>query len=484
MHSPLWSRCAGCGAGGGHSNGGGLIVISWDTPPSSSPSVSPSYGSFSQTPSNSPTPTSTQRYAPIFVFPADNTTSLAGWGFGPSGSPAWTTDRCGLPGGAMTLRDNFYLTSTTPAPVGDAPRTFAGWVRCSDAGRWGEIFGSGRLSCSQRFGLMAQDGRFLYFVGHCNDQSTSTRICDGTWHHIAVTYGAGVLKLFDQGVLVYTSTGRGFGTTPSFVRIGANGGGSDIFTGDVDDLRVYDVALPEDDVASLASATCIGLYSSAIASPPSPTPSRTAAPSLTVLPADAISSVPSLSAWLRPEALRSANGACDEGSAISAWTSAVGGAASTATTLIFGTPVRARETWTGACVARFSRAADTLLVLPVDLSRGSYTITIVARMLGTSNSRILSKYSSSSDWFMGWYGGCQVRRVVVRVGGVGARRVHVCDRARVCVCLCDGSACLLVHPHPHPPLPLSLSPPQRTSSTAMVTAGSAATAPAGHPSRA
>ena len=355
---------------------------------------------------------------PSFIFPADSTSSTEGWGFGPWGQLQWTTDRCGQPAGAMALRDRFFMTSTSLAPTGDTPRTLSAWVRCSAEGSM-EFLGSGYVECSRRFGLMSVNQR-MYFVGHCNDQDTSTRICDGTWHHTAVTYASGVLKMYDQGILVSTSTDRGFDTAPSFFRIGWNGyppmdsDYKEAFTGDVDDVRAYNAALSENAIFNLSMSTCITPYAFSTPSPTQlPSASSLPDPTLAALPDNAISRVPSLLSWLRPDGLLAVNGSCSMGSPIQTWASSSsfegGETFYGAVSLLFAPPVRAIDTATGLCIARFTRAADTLLVMPaVDLSTGPYSITIVARMRGPQSHRILSKFSSSYDWFMGWYGGCQV----------------------------------------------------------------------------
>lgn len=72
----------------------------------------------------------------------------------------------------------------------------------------------------------------------------------GTWHQLAVTYSGMTLKLYWDGVLVRTATAGGGAVAPDSGRtyLGTNSVRTNRFSGDIDELRVYDRPLTDAEV--------------------------------------------------------------------------------------------------------------------------------------------------------------------------------------------------------------------------------------------
>ena len=90
-------------------------------------------------------------------------------------------------------------------------------------------------------------------TGH---QYSNGEAFDGTWHHVAWVDNEGILDLYIDGVFDKQFDHSAIGAfTPDTTTIGGILRGSDCcnFTGNIDDLAIWDEALSEDDIAALAS---------------------------------------------------------------------------------------------------------------------------------------------------------------------------------------------------------------------------------------
>ena len=90
-------------------------------------------------------------------------------------------------------------------------------------------------------------------TGH---QYSNGEAFDGTWHHVAWVDNEGILDLYIDGVFDKQFDHSAIGAfTPDTTTIGGILRSSDCcnFTGNIDDLAIWDEALSEDDIAALAS---------------------------------------------------------------------------------------------------------------------------------------------------------------------------------------------------------------------------------------
>ncbi|MEU6367413.1 sialidase family protein [Streptomyces sp. NPDC046931] len=86
---------------------------------------------------------------------------------------------------------------------------------------------------------------------------TSGAYNDGRWHHVALRRGGGQLTLFIDGTALGTADvpGSVSRNSPFGVHIGQRLDGRAFFTGAIDDVRVYDRALGDDEIAALRTGT-------------------------------------------------------------------------------------------------------------------------------------------------------------------------------------------------------------------------------------
>jgi len=130
--------------------------------------------------------------------------------------------------------------------------TMAGWVSAGNSG-------------SNRIGLFGQNdiiemgfngGNASIWTPAAGTTQTAWPFEDYTWHYIAVVADASSMKIYFDGELAVTGGGAAdYGTGTFNFNIGGGGIWDDAgnwFLGNMDEVRVYDRALPEPEIAALA----------------------------------------------------------------------------------------------------------------------------------------------------------------------------------------------------------------------------------------
>lgn len=201
------------------------------------------------------------------------------------GRPVWDPDGGWLAGAIDLSGRTDYVKVERPKGFNLAPNSFsvAAWIYPRETqGRWHAIMEYDRTGTANgnRFGLWLDlQGRLHFRVGQNTWQGTDS-LTANQWYHVAATYNATTraMDIYLDGSLIATATQqKGFTTaTTSTFAIGACGTGDDeFFSGLIDDVRVFKVALSEDDVLTLAGA---GSNSDAVSASPSSTSSTAAWP--------------------------------------------------------------------------------------------------------------------------------------------------------------------------------------------------------------
>ncbi len=132
--------------------------------------------------------------------------------------------------------------------------TVSAWIdKESDSPQWMYILHS-RNDGGFGFGITNDNHLYLEWRGHFTTISTDT-VTDGAWQHVAVTYNGTSAIFYIDGI---PEENPGFsvsyGGGGDYV-IGTSGGGDSYFNGTMDDLRVYDRALPASEIAQLYNST-------------------------------------------------------------------------------------------------------------------------------------------------------------------------------------------------------------------------------------
>ena len=135
--------------------------------------------------------------------------------------------------------------------------TFSAWIYpTANTGRNRCIFMNGQ-SASDRNGMALVDGTSLIVFGYYNGSAyveAAGTVTLNSWRHVVGVNNGGVVSLYINGVL-QTSTGHGYyGVGDAYLRIGSNDydyGGQPSFAGIIDDVRVYNRALPLAEIQNL-----------------------------------------------------------------------------------------------------------------------------------------------------------------------------------------------------------------------------------------
>jgi len=158
--------------------------------------------------------------------------------------------------------------------TGSASRTCTAWIKTPIGGSGGDILGWGNNlgnGMKWRFRVVSTGHLAIQVQGYA--QTTTATVNDGQWHHVAVvlpdvpTPLINDLRLYIDGVEI-TDITTALGTEPintgsdSTVRIGSQtymGSASDYFTGQIDDVHIYDRALASDEICARADITRDGV---------------------------------------------------------------------------------------------------------------------------------------------------------------------------------------------------------------------------------
>jgi hypothetical protein len=171
------------------------------------------------------------------------------------GNPQWVP---GKVGGALDFDGDGDYVNCGNDPIFDITEeiTLAVWVNANDNN-------NGENNCwlgkgDNAYAIKHQTGNYLEFfifdgAWHSTNYSTDITSLNGDWHHMAGTYDGSELKFYLDGELaanlVYSST---IGTAAHNVTIGENSQATGrYFDGMLDDPRIYNEALSQDDIQSI-----------------------------------------------------------------------------------------------------------------------------------------------------------------------------------------------------------------------------------------
>lgn len=152
-----------------------------------------------------------------------------------------------------------HISSASPGVTGSAERTIEAWIRTSA----NSIPGQGGQRVILNWGSMTLGTRYTFCLLFNNairieiggaGLSGNTAVDDGMWHHVAATYKSGFVQLFVDGVLDTSGTVAGVNTSSGSFVIGRRVDNVNHFEGDLDEIRVWDVALNAGQLASKDSS--------------------------------------------------------------------------------------------------------------------------------------------------------------------------------------------------------------------------------------
>jgi hypothetical protein len=141
--------------------------------------------------------------------------------------------------------------------------TIAFWVKTTQTGGTGQWYqGKGLVDgecagVTNDFGTVLSGAKFAFGVGNPDTTITSAKsINDGVWHHCVATRqkSTGAIRIFVDGISEASGTGGTQSlTTPAKLRFGSLQTNINFFSGQLDDIRVYNRVLTNAEIAALAA---------------------------------------------------------------------------------------------------------------------------------------------------------------------------------------------------------------------------------------
>jgi len=190
-----------------------------------------------------------------------------------------TTDRFNKINGAYLFSGSNYISgSCNNFPSGNSPRTISLWYNATNLGvnvpgRCGvQLFGYGGRNCGESFIMNFENcdiGLGKYEIqGHClafRNYANYPIPANNVWHHIVLSYDGQVFRFYNNGINVATSNQTSLSTfvLNKIFTIGKEtftDGNSPYtdpvwpgFSGKLDDVRIYNKALTQDQITYLAT---------------------------------------------------------------------------------------------------------------------------------------------------------------------------------------------------------------------------------------
>jgi hypothetical protein len=152
--------------------------------------------------------------------------------------------------------DHVQITPTTGLPANNRPQTVALWLNYASvpsANAQMAVCLTDGQSGGSRLKVGFKEGRLGAVKGGGNPNLVLANAPASGWHHLAYTYDGTTHRVFIDGTMRAMSTTAADNGNASNVRLGANFDGSESFTGQLDEVRIYDRALMAAEIASLAA---------------------------------------------------------------------------------------------------------------------------------------------------------------------------------------------------------------------------------------
>lgn len=162
--------------------------------------------------------------------------------------------------------DNVNLGAALLPTSANTPFTIEAWIRTTDGD--GAIVAQYDQPSSQRFIFFIENGKLNYWRGGASVVSSTALVNDGQWRHVAVVRtNTGGISLYINGVLDGSGTDN-TGLVNAAAMIGAiifNGAPSRLFTGEIDEVRIWNVARSQSDIQAAINAEINPTYPSLVA---------------------------------------------------------------------------------------------------------------------------------------------------------------------------------------------------------------------------
>ncbi len=157
------------------------------------------------------------------------------------------------------------LPSSTELPVGASPYTISVWINPDEMDDTQGIIGWGNYGSDEQVNALRLTANGIVNYWWANDLSLTTGDLTGRWHHIAATFNGTTRGIYLDGDLIGSDTPGTPNVGNANARIGATHTDFvEFFDGMIDEVRVYDRALSQNEIGALAAgnmpATASGAF--------------------------------------------------------------------------------------------------------------------------------------------------------------------------------------------------------------------------------
>ncbi|MGE5293634.1 MAG: LamG-like jellyroll fold domain-containing protein [Solirubrobacterales bacterium] len=136
----------------------------------------------------------------------------------------------------------------------NAAYTLAAWVNVTALpGHWSGIVTKGR-DASNWYGIWINDSNYWVF-GHQPNNQIGSAVKAGVWIHVVMVYDNGNKKIYLDGVLDSEATFSASGDNTSVLWFGAAKGVTEYAPAKIDDIRIYNHAVTEDEIQKIMKGT-------------------------------------------------------------------------------------------------------------------------------------------------------------------------------------------------------------------------------------
>jgi hypothetical protein len=172
------------------------------------------------------------------------------------GVAKFVNDRTGVANSAIRVSNTVLEVTIPNLPLSNKARTVSIWIKYNDLSVANYIWGYGSSFNGQYFGLLQQSTTTsksdlnLAGWGPANDAIVTTAVAVNTWYNYTVTYDGLTSKIYRNGELIRSSISPRKLTSGIVFSIGKMGDAVSV-NADIDDLKIYDIALSPEEVADL-----------------------------------------------------------------------------------------------------------------------------------------------------------------------------------------------------------------------------------------
>lgn len=198
----------------------------------------------------------------IYEFPFDNSYSATvGTGsFSANDSTTFTTDRYGNANGALNIINSGCNATLSGLPYGNSSRTVALWAKIHSQNdhtvglNYNMLFKYGTSSQSNAFSASA-GSVYVQLMSYDDNILVNNPTDTAEWNHFVFSFNesGSAAKIYKNGVEILSGTIPSLNTLNDndLFRLGTGPNNELWFNGAIDDLQIYDYALPASEVAVL-----------------------------------------------------------------------------------------------------------------------------------------------------------------------------------------------------------------------------------------